>query len=540
VHCTPKESALVRDAETESAIIDSLDASRRELGDAAPRFGLFLCDCSDADAIRKTLSRISPELDDWFEEVVVMLDRPSDSALATTAGLQPARGLDLRFHRPPRDSGFGAVRKAAFEYALRKGFDHVIVMRGDASQPPEKLPQLIAAALSDSARFVTATPGSTSVSPGSHSSSRRLSHRLSTFIQNRILGLQLHDYRMSFRLYPCEALARIPFQLNADDELFDTEIILQMRALGIPIREVPLDEGIDDERARAAEDLRACLAAIGYRLHQMHVTRDGRYLVDHDIHYTLKRSSTGSHVQIVAAIDPDSTVLDLGCSNGLLARPLLEKNVRVTGVDAGPGERLSKELADYYQRDLELPLELPYEREFDYVVCADVIEHLQNRAQLLRGARRYLKTDGRLIISTPNIALWFYRLSLLVGRFEYGPRGVLDRTHVHLYTGSTFRREIEMAGFTILRQRATSLPFEVVFESTGRSRLIRGLESGYHLMARLWPALFAYQHILEAQITTLDEESTVSGVTSSDDPPAPSPPPTVESVVPISDSRLDE
>ena len=502
---------MVGDAQADSAIIDAIVARRAELGDAAPRFGLFVCDCFDADAIRKTLSRIPAELGDWFEEVVIMLDRPSGGSLSSARELQGESRLELRFHRPPRDSGFGAVRKAAFEYALRKGFDQVIVMRGDATHPPEKLPDLIQQALADPSGFVLATH----LGPSRSSSPRRLSHRLSTFILNRILGMRLHDYRTSFRLYPSEALARIPFQLDADDARFDTEIILQLRALNIPILEAPVidaDGGNHDDasitHSDAASDLHACAIAIGYRLHQIHFTRDGRYLVDQDIHYTLKRSSTGSHVQIVSAIAEGSTVLDLGCSNGLLARPLLEKHVRVTGVDAGSPERQSKELADYYQRDLNLPLELPYERKFDYVVCADVIEHLQNRAQLLRGARRYLKRDGRLIISTPNVALWFYRLSLLIGRFEYGPRGVLDETHVHLYTGSTFRREVEKAGFAVVRQRVTSLPFEVVFESTGRSRFVRTLDLTYHLIARLWPSMFAYQHILEAQITTLDEEST--------------------------------
>ena len=245
-----------------------------------------------------------------------------------------------------------------------------------------------------------------------------------------------------------------------------------------------------------------------YRLHQFHATRDGRFLVEHDVHYTLKLSDTGSHMQIVSAIRSESRVLDLGCSQGLLARPLLAQNVQVVGVDIGPGEDLAQELSEYHQHDLERPLEIPFEREFDYVVCADVIEHIVNRTQLLRGARRYLKPDGRLIISTPNIALWFYRLSLFVGRFEYGPRGVLDETHVHLFTGATFRREVEKAGFEIVHQRVTALPFEVVFESTGRSRLVRTIASSYHLLARLWPSMFAYQYVLEAEITTLDEEST--------------------------------
>jgi SAM-dependent methyltransferase len=472
-----------------------------------PRFALFLCDCSDAASLHKTLERIPVEAGESIREIVVMLDRPSRAPLSAAEARLGERQPKLRFHRPPRDSGYGAARKEAFEYALRAGFDHVIVMRGDGSHPPEELPRMIQLALEDAERFVLATRRGTKQGGPDD----RLFHRLSTIAQNRILGMRLRDYHTSFRLYPCEALRRIPFQLNSNNSLFDVDVILQMRALGVLIHEEPLIDGAAGDGSGSDDllhDLLACTTAIGYRLHQFHITRNGRFLVDHDVHYTLKSSKTGSHVQIVSAIAPGSRVLDLGCSSGLLARPLLEKNVRVTGVDAARGERLAKELEAYHQRDLELPLELPYGRIYEYVVCADVIEHLKQRGQLLRGARRYLKPDGKLIISTPNIALWFYRLSLLVGRFEYGPRGVLDETHVHLYTGSTFRREVERAGFQILSQRVTALPFEVVFESTGRSRLIRSLAFTYHLMARIWPSMFAYQYILEARITTLDEEAT--------------------------------
>lgn len=473
-------------------------------GDA--RFGLFLFECAEEgvprdEVLRKVLERIPESVDDWIDEVVVMLDRPSPGVLPDPRRLLDGRHLELRFHHPPRDVGYGAARKAAFEYARLRGFDHAIVMRGDATHPPERLPELIRRCREDPRSLVLATRRGR---PGAIS-------RTSAFVQNRVLGLRIGDWAATFRAYPTAALERIPFQLDSDDLRFDTEILLQFRALGVPIREAPLLEGAPGDGAgndglRHAAD--ALLSAVGYRLHQAHLTRDGRYLVDHDIHYTLKLSPTGSHMQIVSAIEPGSRVLDLGCSQGLLARPLAEKRVRVTGVDVGPGERLAGELAEYHRHDLERPLELPLDREFDYVVCADVIEHLRNRSALLRSARRYLKPEGRLIISTPNVALWFYRLSLLVGRFEYGPRGVLDETHVHLFTGATFRREVERAGFEIVRQRVTALPFEVVFESTGRSRLVRGLASAYHLLARWWPSLFAYQFVLEAEITTLDEEAT--------------------------------
>ena len=41
-------------------------------------------------------------------------------------------------------------------------------------------------------------------------------------------------------------------------------------------------------------------------------------------------------------------------------------------------------------------------------------------------------------------------------------------------------------------------------ESTGRSRLIRAIDRGYFALAKLWPAMFAYQNLLEAEIATLD------------------------------------
>lgn len=483
-------------------------SARRE-GRSA-RLGIFLFDCSDPAALRAWIERVPRSVEPRLAEIVVMLDRPPDAPLPAPEEIVGDRPLALRFHRPPRVSTPGEVRRAAFEYAITRPLDHVIVMHGTDAHPPELLEALATAIAEDPRRALLLTRRRMGGSPAA------LRHRLLTAVQNRILGLRIRDYHTRLRAYPVAALRRIPFQLDADDALIDAELIIQLRCLGVPIGELPLLAGPPGDGSGHDDivyGLRACATAVGLRLHQVHLTRDGRYLVDHDVHYTLKQSPTGSHMQIVEAIRPGTEVLDLGCSQGLLARPLLEKGVRVTGVDVAVGERLAEELAEYHQQDLEEPLDLPVGRVFDYVVCADVIEHVRNRTQLLRSARRHLKEDGRLIISTPNIALWFYRLSLLVGRFEYGPRGVLDETHVHLFTGATFRRTVERAGFQVVGRRVTALPFEVVFQSTGRSRLVRGLADAYHWLARLWPSMFAYQFILEAEITTLDEESVGAGET---------------------------
>jgi len=472
------------------------------------RIALLLLDCLDPSALQGTLDRLPDGVEEQIEEIVVVLDGPDPKDLERFEALRTRRGAPV-LHRTPRNSGPGGARKSAFEYALGRGFDRLVAMRGDGRHPPELLEQLLAAArepdspLVVAARAVAATGGSRVA---------RAVRPLLSGVPNRILGLRRHDYASGYRVYSTDSLRLIPFQLNANDGAFDMEILIQYRVLGAPTRELRVaptwseHEGGADASARF---LRRCGVALGYRLHQLHATRRGRYFVDEGIHYTLKLSRTGSHMQIVEALPPESFVLDLGCSQGLLARPLQSRGVRVVGVDTGPGEQLAAELEQYFQRDLEEPLEIPFGRVFDAVVVSDVIEHVIERPVLLRSVRRYLKEGGRLIISTPNIALWFYRLSLLVGRFEYGPRGVLDETHVHLFTRATFRREVERAGFRVVGERVTALPFEVVLRSTGRSRLVRTIAGVYHAVARAWPEMFAYQFILEAEIATLDDDATL-------------------------------
>jgi len=485
-----------------------LRARRDALGEAFPRAAVLVFDESDPSALRKTVERIPETVDACLDEVVIV--PPDGHAAPDLRGLAPGRALDVRLHRLPRQAGHGGARKAAFEYALLRGFDLVVTLHGDGRHPPERIPSLLLAALETPEGVVLAARRVRRGQREVHAA-HRVAHTGATALQNRLLGLWMEDYHSSFRVYAACVLRRIPFHLCDEDRAFDMQVVIQCRALGAPLREVsmpPTWREYPSSLRGLLTVLRYTAAALDYRLHQLHVTRRGRYLLHRRDPYTLKSSPTGSHMQILEAVRPGSRVLDLGCSQGLLAAPLRERGCRITGVDLRPPGALAERFDGYYARDLEQPLEIPTGRVFDYVICSDVIEHLRNRTELLRSVRRYLKPAGRLLISTPNVALWFYRLSLLLGRFEYGPRGVLDETHVHLYTRSTFRRTVRNAGFHVVRERVTALPFEVVFESTGRSRLVQAAASGYHVLARLWPSLFAYQVILEAEITTLDDEST--------------------------------
>ena len=142
---------------------------------------------------------------------------------------------------------------------------------------------------------------------------------------------------------------------------------------------------------------------------------------------------------------------------------------------------------------------------FDYVIAADILEHLRNRKQLLAGIASSLKPQGMLIASTGNIALFVYRILLLLGRFEYREKGILDKDHIRLFTLSSFCSELEDAGFTIVDRHYTPIPFERLFpDHFARGFFVELLTQLYQRMVRIWPRMFAYQMVLKAKINTRD------------------------------------
>jgi len=84
------------------------------------------------------------------------------------------------------------------------------------------------------------------------------------------------------------------------------------------------------------------------------------------------------------------------------------------------------------------------------------------------------------------------RLSLLGGRWRYTDRGILDRTHVHLFTRKALVETVEAAGYRIVELDHTA-PVPVVGTPA--------VERVAHGVARLRPSLFAYQFLLAATPT---------------------------------------
>jgi 2-polyprenyl-3-methyl-5-hydroxy-6-metoxy-1,4-benzoquinol methylase len=151
------------------------------------------------------------------------------------------------------------------------------------------------------------------------------------------------------------------------------------------------------------------------------------------------------------------SVLDLGCGRARLGLEVERLGYTVTGIDNSPVACATARtrISEVIELDFMNPDTVAAAlngRQFDWIMAADVLEHSAEPDTALGFYRRFLKPDGRLIVSLPNVAVWDNRFRLLLGRFDYRDSGVMDRTHLRFFTFRTARELIVEAGFTPLQK----------------------------------------------------------------------------------------
>ena len=141
----------------------------------------------------------------------------------------------------------------------------------------------------------------------------------------------------------------------------------------------------------------------------------------------------------------------------------------------------------------ELPL---LTSSIDHIHCGGVLHHTSQPASILREFFRVLKPGGTLYASTGNIAFLAMRLSLFVGQFNYGKRGILDLTHTRLFTIYSFKKLLVNGGFVIKEVHGFGPPIR---DMIGSSAALRTADTTSGMLARLWPRLFAFSFLVVAE-----------------------------------------
>ncbi len=219
--------------------------------------------------------------------------------------------------------------------------------------------------------------------------------------------------------------------------------------------------------------------------------------------YQLKESCYSSHSILLRLFPQDgrgATVLDVGCGNGYVGAILAARGYRVVGLERSGGYSADfPSSVELIETDLERGLPRLH-CDFDYVLCADILEHLRRPEILLQELRRVMKPGARLIVSLPNSGNIYFRLNVLVGRFPQHEKGLFDRTHLRFYMLEGWRHLLTAQGFRVHALHVTGIPVGLAAPAYAPPTVVRALERISYEVARLWKTLFAYQFVITAMV----------------------------------------
>ena len=470
------------------------------------KVALFIVAFQAERFIESVLDRIPAPLRDLFAEIYVIDDSSSDATYETaqTAG-ERLGAANVTVFRTPFNRGYGGNQKLGYLHAIERGYDYVVLLHGDGQYAPEYLPQIVTAL---GRNEPDALIGSRMIRRrdalrGGMPLYKWLGNQLLTAIENRMLGSRLSEFHSGYRAYKVDALRSIPFQLDTDGFHFDTEILIQLLSTGKRIEEIPVPTFYGDEISRVKGVAYAinCLKAVTkLRLGQVGLYYEPKFDFGlfEESGYLFKEGGNTLHQEILGREWPAGwRVADLGAGRGALSARIAEKVAHVSSVDverpldAGAAEALALNLNGDFDHELGL-------RRFDCVVALDVIEHLERPEEGMRKISAILKPGGVLYASTGNIAYFVMRLSLLLGQFNYGKRGILDLTHARLFTIYSFKKLLVNAGFAIEELHGFGPPIQ---DMVGQSRSLRLADAASGKLARVWPRMFAFNFLVVARKT---------------------------------------
>lgn len=169
--------------------------------------------------------------------------------------------------------------------------------------------------------------------------------------------------------------------------------------------------------------------------------------------------------EILKIVGQKSQVLEIGSSTGYMTKAFLDNGCTVDVVE--PDQKAVLKLPKDVRRVFNVSIEDKeiYNKlgSYEFIVMADVLEHLVNPEQALKRLLKVASVDTRLLISLPNVASWTMRKQLFFkGDFGYQESGLLDKTHLHFYTVETLPKLLSENGWKVERiiGTITRLPLE--------------------------------------------------------------------------------
>ncbi len=148
--------------------------------------------------------------------------------------------------------------------------------------------------------------------------------------------------------------------------------------------------------------------------------------------------------------DDSFKALEVGCGLGATLNSIsyeypnsecsgIELVTGVAGIGRGNGNIIEGNIE---KMELDAP-----DGYYDYIIFADVIEHLRDPRSVLKRIKAKLAPDGRILFSIPNIMHYSVIIPLLMGSYTWDEAGIRDYTHMHSFTLTTIIEMLDDCGY---------------------------------------------------------------------------------------------
>ena len=464
---------------------------------------IFIVSYNAEAFVEKVLDRIPEnvwENNAYEMEVLVIDDQSSDATVPKVLNYinnNPQRKISVLSNS--RNLGYGGNQKLGYHYALENGFDIVVLLHGDGQYAPELLHEMIVPILDDEAdvTFGSRMIKKSDALRGGMPLYKWVGNQILTTFQNWVLGSNLTEFHTGYRAYSTEIFKKIRFEYNSNYFDFDTDIIIQILDTGHRIKEIPIPTFYGAEISYVNGMLYAfkiVATTIRSRIVKLNLLYDLRfdYSFNPDEFYSLKVGYPSSHQFALDRLSTGMKVLDLRSGSGYMAKELDQRGIHVISVDKHITDLTRQHSLSTIEGDVE-EFDLSHlDKTIDVIFLLDIIEHLTNPEGFLLSLREYFgdREKAAIIITTGNIGFFLVRFGLLLGEFNYGKKGILDKDHKRLFTFKSLRRLLESSGFEIQEIKGIPAPFPDAIGLNWASKLMLKVNQ---MLIFISKPLFSYQ-----------------------------------------------
>jgi len=131
---------------------------------------------------------------------------------------------------------------------MKKGYDIVVMVHGDAQYPPEYIMPLIKPIEEGKAEFMFGSRMAGDPLGGRMPLYKFFGNIFLTTVENIVLRTKLTEFHSGFRAYSVKALQEVPMDLDSDGFHFDSEIIIQFVEARKKIGEITIPTFYGDEK----------------------------------------------------------------------------------------------------------------------------------------------------------------------------------------------------------------------------------------------------------------------------------------------------